>query len=162
MKWLSLILVLSAFNAYAQEVVCPKEKITTLNELEKKLEICAEVDFEEDAWRISNMLKAYDKSFDCMKKVAYEVFDKYYKKSNKTTKEHFDKYINAVMDISYDITRESDSVRGVRRDEVFALKTTGYAHFMVQDIIGEYIRTIYEECGEAYQFEQEFAYEKNF
>lgn len=150
MKWLSLILVLSAFNAYAQESVCPKEEMATLNELEHNLEICAEVDFDEDAWGISNMLKAYDKSFDCMKKVAYEVFDKYYTNSNKTIKEHFDNYVNAVMNVSYDITRENDLVRDVRRGEVFDLKTMGYAHFMVQDIIGEYIRAIYEECPEAY------------
>ena len=47
-------------------------------------------------------------------------------------------------------------------NEVYSLQAAGYARIMIKSIIGEYIKEIREECGEAYQFEQEFAYEKNF
>ena len=162
MKWLSLILILSAFNAYAQEAVCPQKEIEVFDDLEHKLKVCTVVDYGEDEWRTSEMLKAYNRSIECMQKVAYELFDKYYKNSNKTTKEHFDDYVNAVIGVSNDITFGSDWGVNIRGGEVYSLQAAGYAHFMIKSIIGEYIKEIREECAEAYQFEQEFAYEKNF
>ncbi len=107
------------------------------------------------------MLKAYDKSIDCMREVAYKIFDRYYTHYNKATKEHFDNYVSVVADISYDVTQRSDWGGNIRMAEVYVLQAKGRAFVMVRNLVGEYIKEIRDECAEAYDFACEFAHEKD-
>lgn len=138
-----------------REGVCPAEEISEIDKLEQEWKKCAVVDYGKDEWRTSEMLKAYERSIDCMREVAYKIFDRYYTHYNKATKEHFDIYVNVVTDISFDIIQRSDFAVGIRMAEVYVLQAAGSSHVLVKNLVGDYIKEIRDECAEAYDFAHE-------
>lgn len=153
MKWLVLVCFFVAFNANARGGHCPADESLAIDKLEQELNNCAVVDYGEDEWRTSEMLKAYDRSIDCMQKVAYQIFDKYYMHYNKSVKENFDNYVSAVTDISFDISQRSDMGRSIRMAEVYVLEAAGYTHFMVKNLVNDYIKEIRDECDDVHEFD---------
>lgn len=128
-----------SFNANAQEGRCPADESLAIDKLEQELNDCAVVDYGKDEWQTSEMLKAYDRSIDCMQKVAHHIFDKYYTHYNASVKKNFDNYVSAATDISFDINQRSDMGRSIRLAEVYVLEAAGRTHFMVKNLVGEYI-----------------------
>lgn len=162
MKWLVFIcffiVFFISFNANAQGVVCPAEESAAIDKLGQALSNCM-VDYGEDEWRTSEMLKAYDRAIDCMQGVAYQIFDRYYTHNNKTVKAHFDNYVHMMTDISHDVIQGSDWGGHIRTAEVYTLQAAGRAQLMVRTLVWEYIKEIRDECAEAYDFAKEMEHE---
>ncbi len=158
MKWLILVCFLVSFNVYASEAKCPPEETEAITQLEQEINNCT-VDYGDNEWRTAEMLKAYANAENCLKNVAYKIFDKYFVKYNNSIKENFDNYVNAVTSINYDIMQRSDWAGNIRMAEVFVLQAEGGVHFMIRSIVKEYLQEIRDECGDAYNFARDFAHE---
>ena len=142
MKWLVLVCFLLSFNPNAQEGRCPTDESLAIDNLEQEFNDCAVVDYGKDEWQTSEMLKAYDRSIDCMQKVAHHLFDKYYTHYNASVKKNFDNYVSAATDISFDINQRSDMGRSIRLAEVYVLEAAGRTHVMVKNLVKDYIKEI--------------------
>ena len=138
------MLALSALNAFANEASCLSENNEHLNQLEQQLNNC-KIDYGEN-YNTDEMLKAYIKAENCLKTVAYTLFDKYYTKKKIQSKEIFDTHIKAVRDFNYNLIQGSDWAIDNHFAEVYILEAEGAIYTSLKDIILQYINELRHEC----------------
>ena len=150
MKYLFLLFFIFSFNVYANDMECPLKKIESINQLEQKLNNC-NIDYGKDEVQTSVMLEAYDRAINCLKAVAYEIFDKYYIHYNETSKKNFDSYVKATIDFNNNLIHHSDWGREHQLAEVYVLQSTGGAYSMVKDMVNKYIDELRFECNDMFE-----------
>jgi len=138
------MLVLSSHSAFANDVPCLSENNEDLNQLEKQLNNC-KIDYGEN-YNTDEMLKAYTNAENCLKTVAYTIFDKYYTKKNLQSKEIFDTYIKAIRDLNYNLVQGSDWAIDNHFAEVYSLEVKGATYTTLKGIILQYINELRHEC----------------
>ena len=138
------VLALSTFNAFANDVLCLSENNENLNQLEQQLNNC-KIDYGEN-YNTDEMLKAYTNAENCLKTVAYTIFDKYYTKKNLQSKEIFDKYVKAIKDFNYNLVQGSDWAIDNHFAEVYSLEAEGATYTTLKGIIFQYINELRHEC----------------
>lgn len=138
------MLVLSSHSAFANDVPCLSENNEDLNQLEQQLNNC-KIDYGEN-YNTDEMLKAYTNAENCLKTVAYTIFDKYYTKKNLQSKEIFDTYIKAIRDLNYNLVQGSDWAIDNHFAEVYSLEVKGATYTTLKGIILQYINELRHEC----------------
>ena len=138
------ILILNTLNAFANEPLCLSEHNETLNQLEQQLNNC-NVDYG-DNYHTDEMLAAYTKAENCLKTVAYTIFDKYYTKKNLFSKEIFDNHIKIIRDFNYNLIQGSDWATDNKLAETYVLEAEGAIFASTKKIIIEYIDELRHEC----------------
>jgi len=138
------MLVLSSHSTFANDVPCLSENNEDLNQLEQQLNNC-KIDYGEN-YNTDEMLKAYTNAENCLKTVAYTIFDKYYTKKNLQSKEIFDTYIKAIRDLNYNLVQGSDWAIDNHFAEVYSLEVKGATYTTLKGIILQYINELRHEC----------------
>jgi len=138
------MLVLSSHSTFANDVLCLSENNEDLNQLEQQLNNC-KIDYGEN-YNTDEMLKAYTNAENCLKTVAYTIFDKYYTKKNLQSKEIFDTYIKAIRDLNYNLVQGSDWAIDNHFAEVYSLEVKGATYTTLKGIILQYINELRHEC----------------
>lgn len=138
------MLALSALSAFAKDVPCLSENNEDLNQLEQQLNNC-KIDYGEN-YNTDEMLKAYKKAENCLKTVAYAIFDEYYTKKNIQSKEVFDKYVQAIRRLNYNIIQGSDWATDNHFAEVYVLEAEGAIQASLKEMILQYINELRHEC----------------
>ena len=113
------ISILNTLNAFANEPLCLSEHNETLNQL---------------------------KAENCLKTVAYTIFDKYYTKKNLLSKEIFDNHIKIIRDFNYNLIQGSDWATDNKLAETYVLEAEGAIFASTKKIIIEYIDELRHEC----------------
>ncbi len=131
---------------------CSFDDSEIFERLGQKLDNCM-VDYDKNAIKLSEILKAYDKAIDCSKAIAYEIFDKYYNHNNNLSKENFDSYVNAVIGLNNNVIHHSDWAREHRSGEVYILDAKRETYYMVKDVVNKYIKELRLECNDAYKYD---------
>ncbi len=147
MKKLLIIMLMSALstlNAFANDVPCLSENNEDLNQLEQQLNNC-KIDYGEN-YNTDEMLKAYTNAENCLKTVAYTIFDKYYTKKNLQSKEIFDTYIKAIRDLNYNLVQGSDWATDNKLAETYVLEAEGAIYTTLKGIILQYLNELRHEC----------------
>ena len=138
------VLALNSHSAFANDVPCLSENNEDLNQLEQQLNNC-KIDYGEN-YNTDEMLKAYTNAENCLKTVAYTIFDKYYTKKNLQSKEIFDTYIKAIRDLNYNLVQGSDWAIDNHFAEVYSLEVKGATYTTLKGIILQYINELRHEC----------------
>ena len=131
---------------------CAFEDLEEFNGIKKEFEGCL-IDDSKNELRTAIMLEAYDKAIDCMKAVAYKIFDKYYTNNNKLSKENFENYVNATIKLNNNVIYNSDWAREHRSGEVYIIEAKREIYYMVKDVVNRYIKELRLECNDAYKYD---------
>ena len=137
-------LALGSFNVFANELSCLSENNEDINQLEQQLNNC-KVDYGKN-YHTDEMLEAYKRSENCLKAVAYTIFDKYYTKKNIQSKKIFAEHIKIIRDFNYNLVQGSDWATNNHFAELYILEAEGAIYNTTKDVVLQYINELRHEC----------------
>ena len=144
-KILFLFCLILPFYASANETTClSSESQTQIQNIEKELAKC-KVNMPENPSTV-DMNNATYNAVDCVTEVAYKIFELYYTENNKTVRKDFDALVKTIYSHSHNLIQSSDVARKFYNGTMYNTIAIGHAHYMIKNIVNEYIQQIKKEC----------------
>ena len=132
--------------SFAHAYECSEENAKFIEQLETQLNNC-KIDIPDNATDIE-MINAYDDFTNCLKIVAYQLFDYFYKNKNQSVKNDFNKVIWATHLHYQNLIRNSDLAQKLYTGALYEVQVKTNTSLKIKEIVQEYIQEMKSQCAD--------------